>query len=469
MTTTPRPTRDGRRLLCDRRWGAVSGPGVSHELAALLRLALPVMSSRAGLLVMTTVDTVMTGWVGGAELAYLALGLAPFIFLMLVGTGLLTGTVVLVAQAHGAGEFRACGRIWHLAMIDAVLAGLLAMAMLGYAEWFLNAFGQTATMAAHGAEVARMFGLGMPAMLGFVATTLFLEGLGRPQIGVAVIAIGNLLNVPLNWLFIHGAVDWSPTGAAGAALATSVVRWIMLLAIVGYALWVPWVRACGSVDGPWPTWRLQMRLLRLGIPFAVSQGLETSAFQSLTLFCGWLGETQLAAYQIAINVTAMVYMATVGLATATAIRVGRSIGAGEPGKALTAAWLGVGATLAVMLLLAPAVAGGAPWLAAMFTTDVDVQAVATRCLVLVAVIIVADGLQGVLSGALRGAADVWVPMAIHVASFWLVLVPAAWLLGFSAALGIDGLLWGILLGLAVAAALLTWRLLLLPSHRLRRV
>ncbi|MFZ1429202.1 MAG: MATE family efflux transporter [Geminicoccaceae bacterium] len=446
----------------------MSRRGVQHELAALLRLALPVMSSRAGLLVMTTVDTVMTGWAGGAELAYLALGLAPFIFLMLVGTGLLTGTVVLVAQTHGAGEASACGRIWHLAMINAALAGVLSIAMLGHAEWFLDAFGQTPTMAAHGAEVARMFGLGMPAMLGFVATTLFLEGLGRPQIGVVVITVGNLLNVPLNWLFIYGAFDWPPTGAAGAALATSVVRWLMLLAIVGYAVLAPGVRACGSVGGPWPTWRLQVRLLRLGIPFAVSQGLETSAFQSLTLFCGWLGETQLAAYQIAINVTAMVYMATVGLATATAIRVGRGIGGGEPGKAITAAWLGVGATLLVMLVLAPAVAGGAPWLAALFTTDVDVQAVATRCLTLVAPIIVADGLQGVLSGALRGAADVWVPMAIHVASFWLVLVPAAWLLGFSAKLGIDGLLWGILLGLSVAATLLVWRLVLLPPHRLQR-
>ena len=96
-----------------------------------------------------------------------------------------------------------------------------------------NAFGQTATMAAHGAEVARMFGLGMPAMLGFVATTLFLEGLGRPQIGVAVITIGNLLNVPLNWLFIHGAVDWSPTGAAGTCNSSTTTAGVLPWAALG--------------------------------------------------------------------------------------------------------------------------------------------------------------------------------------------------------------------------------------------
>jgi MATE family multidrug resistance protein len=82
-----------------------SPPGrLSHELRALVALAVPVMLSRAGLLVMTTVDTVMTGWAGAEQLAFLAIGLAPFVLLMLIGTGALTGTVVLVAQAQGAGE-----------------------------------------------------------------------------------------------------------------------------------------------------------------------------------------------------------------------------------------------------------------------------------------------------------------------------------------------------------------------------
>ena len=91
---TPRPLFGELRLVWLRM-------GIGPELSSLLRLAAPVMVSRAGLLVMTTVNTVMTGWAGGDELAYLALGLAPFVFLMLVGTGLLTGTVVLVAQAKG--------------------------------------------------------------------------------------------------------------------------------------------------------------------------------------------------------------------------------------------------------------------------------------------------------------------------------------------------------------------------------
>src|SRR3954452_9636850 len=123
--------------------GGPSGGNVPlvDELSALVRLAFPVMVSRAGLLIMTTVDTVMTGWAGGEELAYLAIGLAPFVFLMLVGPGLLTGTVGLVAQARGAGEAAACSRIWHLALLNAVGVGLLTAGLLGFAEPFLLAVG----------------------------------------------------------------------------------------------------------------------------------------------------------------------------------------------------------------------------------------------------------------------------------------------------------------------------------------
>jgi multidrug resistance protein, MATE family len=447
---------------------AVPGIHLRSELRALLALAVPVVASRAGLLVMTTVNTVMTGWAGGDELAYLAIGLAPFIFLMLVGTGLLTGTVVLVAQAHGAGEGPSCGRIWHAALVDALLAGLLAILALRHTEWFLLAFGQTPSIAAGGGEVAWMLALGMPAMLGYVATTLFLEGLGQPRVGVFVIVLGNLLNIPLNHLLIHGGLGLPAMGAAGAALATTVVRWLMLLLIVGYVLASPSVRAFGSADGFQPCRRLQAKLLRLGVPFAVSQGLETSAFQGLALFCGWLGATALAAYQISLNVTALVFMATVGLSTATAVRVGRGIGAGEPARAMAAAWLGFGSTLAAMLALAPLIALGAPAIAGFYTADPRVLELAVGCLGLVAVVVVVDGAQGVLTGALRGAADVWRPMAIHVASFWLVLLPAAWILAFPLGLGVEGLLGGVVAGLAAAALLLALRLKGLPAQGLAR-
>ena len=112
---------------------------------------------------------------------------------------------------------------------------------------------------------------------------------------------------------------------------------------------------------------------------------------------------------------------------------------------------------------------GAEPLAGLYTTDAAVRELAGRSLWLVALVIVVDGAQGVLTGALRGAADVWPPMAIHVTSFWLVLVPVAWLLAFPFGYGVAGLLGGVLAGLLVATLLLAWRLGRLPRQRLERV
>ena len=444
-------------------------PALGAELLALVGLALPVSLSRTGLLLMTTVDTVMVGWAGPDQLAHLAIGLAPFVLLMLVGVATLTGTIVLVAQAHGADDLREAGRIWQHALLQALVLGAVSILLLSGTERLLQLTGQTPDIAAGGAEVAFWLGIGMPGMLGYLATTLYLEALGQARPGLVVMLIGNLANLPLNQLLIHGALGMPAMGAAGAALATSLVRWGMLALIVGHVLLSPALRRTGVAMRPRWSWAIQARLLRLGMPLAVSQGLETSAFQTVTLLCGWLGPTALAAFQIALNVTALIYMATVGLATATSVRVGRSVGRGSLRTARLAAWLGFAVMLALMLTLSPLLLACAPAIAGLFTQDRAVLDLTVSCLGLVAIIIVLDGGQGVLTGALRGAADVWQPMRIHVASFWLVLLPSSWLLAFPLGGGVTGLFVGILLGVGTAALLLLRRLCLLPWDRLARL
>jgi multidrug resistance protein, MATE family len=83
-----------------------------------LRLAGPVMLARAGLLVMVTVDTVMCGRVAAEQLAYYGIAIAPHVAFLLVGIGLLMGTVVLTAQTDGTGRPAECGRIWRLGLLN---------------------------------------------------------------------------------------------------------------------------------------------------------------------------------------------------------------------------------------------------------------------------------------------------------------------------------------------------------------
>ena len=429
-----------------------------------LRLAGPVMASRAGLLVMATVDTVMAGWVGADQLAWYGIAIAPQLAFLLIGTGLLMGTVVLTAQTDGAGHPERCGRIWRLALLNAAAVGTLFAALLLPGEALLLLLGQDPAIAAGGGAVLAMFALGMPAIMMYSATTLFLEGLGRPVPGMVVMAAANLVNLGLNWLLMFGPLE---LGAAGAALATSLTRWFMFAALAGYVLLMP-ARARYRILAPLRgQWALAAKLARLGWPMALSFGLESGAFFAAATFAGWQGASALAAWQIILNTMALIYMLAIGLATATAVRVGNAVGRRDQPGLARAGWVGLGIGVVIMLALMPVLYGASAQIVGLYTADPAVIAIAAPGLALAAWILVGDASQGILTGALRGAADIWAALVIQVIAFWVICVPACYLLGQALGLGVPGLLWGLFLGVVVAALLLVARFKVLAQRVVR--
>jgi MATE family multidrug resistance protein len=439
---------------------------LATELAATWRLALPVMGARAGMLTMVTVDTIMCGRLGGAPLAFYAIATAPFVIAMLVGLGLLSGTIVLVAQAHGAGDGTRCGLIWRASLVNAVLIGTVALLLLWRAEPLLASLGQAPEVARGGAPVIQALALGMPGLMIFNATVMLLEGLGRPRPGMLVMLGANLVNLALNLLLMHG--PWA-LGATGAALATTLTRWGMAAAIVGYALLMRDHARLGTRGGWRGTAALQGRLWRLGLPLAAAQGLETSAFQGLTVMSGWLGTVALAAHQAAVNLNALVYMLTLGVATAASVRVGHAVGRADPSAMRRAGWTALVLLVVVMAAVGPLVALGRAPLAAIYTADPTVQTVIAGLLLAVAVTILPDGGQGVMTAALRGAADVWLPTLLHLLAWWAISVPVAYVCAFSLGMGVIGLWVGILSGAALAWLLLSWRFSVVSRRGVRQL
>lgn len=434
------------------------------ELALTVRLALPVMGARAGMLAMVTVDTIMCGRLGGDALAYYAIATAPFVIAMLVGLGLLSGTIVLVAQAHGAGDGPRCGLIWRASLVNAVLIGTAALLLLWRAEPLLASLGQAPDVAGGGAPVIRALALGMPGLMIFNATVMLLEGLGRPRPGMLVMMGANLVNLALNLLLMHG--PWA-LGATGAALATTLTRWGMAAAVVVYALVMRDRAGLGLRGGLRGTAALQGRLWRLGLPLAAAQGLETSAFQGLTVMSGWLGTAALAAHQAAVNLNAMIYMLTLGVATAASVRVGHAVGRADRPAMRRAGWTALVLLVGVMGVIGPLVALGREPLAAIYTADPAVRTVIAGLLLAVAVTILPDGGQGVMTAALRGAGDVWLPTLLHLLAWWAISVPVAYLCAFGLGMGVIGLWVGIVAGAALAWLLLSWRFSVVSRRAVR--
>ena len=438
---------------------------LGSHLRATLRLAAPVMVSRLGILTIVAADTAMTGWAGTRELAALAISAAPHTPFLLIGIGLCTGTVVLASQAEGAGKLRESGFILRAAWRQAWIAGVILLGLFHTGEWSLLALGQSPSLAIEGAEVLAMYGWGMPAVLVFAATTMFLEAIGRPLPGMVFMLIANALNAGFNWMFIYGHLGAPEMGAEGAALATSIARWICTAGLVAWVYATLGSSRLGARPGR-PglgtnrrrrAHRAGRRLLSVGIPIGVAHGFESGAFASLTVFAGWLGGAEVAAFGIVLNLFALPFMPALGLATAANVRVGQAFGRGDREGAREAAW----AAFRIILVLQSCISLGyvlfAGFLAGLYTGESAVLAIAIPAVRVAGLVLLPDALQVVLVGCLRGLSDVWPATGLFMVAFWGTMVPSAWWLGVHLDLGAPGLVASVGIGCIAAVALLALR------------
>ncbi len=415
---------------------------------AIFRLAVPVMLTRLGILMFATIDTLMLGRLSAEELAYFAISVPPQVTVITVSYGLFSGTLVLIAQARGAGRLEEIGHVFKIASAMAVGLSIVVAYLLMPGEGVLLLLGQSPEIAAGGGRAVETFVIGLPAVLLAAVASTLLEAMGRPRVVLATVIGGLILKVGLNWWLLEAG------GAAAANLTTSIARWGMYLALLAYILLTPAFSPLGLYTRVVGKKRLTLVLLKLGLPSGLSQGLESSAFGAMTVFAGWLGSHALGSYQIALNLVAMAFMMALGLATATSVHVGMAYGAGNRAAAESAGWLGT-----AMVILYTAAIGVFFWvfhqdIAGLYASDPALVEAAGVAIVIAAFILIPDGIQGVLMGALRGFGDVNWPSAMHLVSFWVVTVPIAHYWAFSRGWGTDGLLWGLVAGLACASVLL---------------
>ncbi|HYD99736.1 MAG TPA: MATE family efflux transporter [Alphaproteobacteria bacterium] len=427
------------------------------HLSELLRLSVPVVVSRTGVMSMALVDAIMVGRYSATELAYQSIGGAMVAAVLTTLLGLLMGTLVLTARAYGAGDYLACGAVWRRALPYGFALGLVGSAICLFGEALLLLTGQSAELAAGGGPVMLVIGLGLPANQIMIASSFFLEGIKRPMPVMVLTLFANLLNVLLNWVFVYGHLGFPEGGAVGSAWATTAGRWVAAFAYIAF-IWTMRDQARFGVRlrpaGGWSAWAEQRRL---GFAAGASIGLETAAFSAVSLFAGWLGATALAAFSIGLNLVAIVFMVALGIGAATAVRTGAAHGEGNLADVARAGWIGLAAASVAMAL------GGMVFqivpveLAAVFTHDPVVVAAAAPVVAFAAYMLVADGGQAVMANALRGRGDAWVPTALHMFSYFGVMVPLSWLLAFPLGRGLQGLFEGLLIASVVSVAVLAAR------------
>lgn len=430
---------------------------------ALLSLGLPLIGSQLAQFGLHVTDTVMLGWYGVLPLAAGVLGTSSFFVIFILGSGFAKAVMPMVASANARDDEVQVRRVARMGLWLSILFGILCYPLFWWSEPVLLALGQKAEVAALARDYLRIAGLGMIPALMVMALKSYLAALERTQVQLWVTLAAMPVNVLLNWLLIFGNAGFPEWGVLGSAVATLTVQIASLVLLAIYAALLPSLRKYQLFLRFWrPDWPGFRAVFRLGWPMGLTGLAESGMFHASALMMGWIGTVELAAHGIALEITALTFMVHVGLANAVTVRTGRFHGAGDIAAMRLGAKVAIGLSLAVAGLTVVAFLTYPEPMILLFIAPENperamILSIGTALLACAALFQLADSMQVLALGMLSGVQDTRIPMAFASVSYWLIGIPASYVLAFTFGFGAVGLWLGLVIGLATAAASLMAR------------
>ncbi|WP_320785195.1 MATE family efflux transporter [Streptomyces sp. CRN 30] len=444
-----------------------------HDGRSLATLAVPLALTQLAQVALTTTDTVVMGLMGAEALAAGGLALVIFNQLRTMGVGLVTAVGNQVAAAAARAESAATEAVrreageevrdlLRAALVLATLAGAAGAVLMVLLGHVVGLLGQDAGVVAAARPVLLALAPGLVPCLWFQAVRQFTVGMRRPRALLRITLASVAVNAALDWGLVHGTWYLPELGLPGIGVATSLVHLLSFLALYAATRRDPELAALldGGVPRVWRTRAAPLRrLTALGTPIAATYGSEAGFFLVVALIAGTFGEAALAAHTAVNQCVYVVFQIAVGLSHAASLHVSRALALGAVDAArrvrTTALVCAAAVTTAVgtVYVLAPGLVLR-PFLGPAGSTA---GALATELLLVAAVLQIVDCAQNIGVGLLRGLDDTRGGFHVTLVGYWLVGLPAAWLLARPARLGTTGVWLGLLTGLTVTALLLLRR------------
>ena len=430
------------------------------QIPAVIRLALPICMAQLASIGILTSDLWMAGRLSTLDLATSALSTRlyhPFYFIAL---GILAVIAPLTAQALGSGDGKIARRTFRQGLIIAFVIGILSMPAVFYGSDILIFLGQDETLSRHAEPYLFWTSLGLPFTFVFLAMRFFSSGHGEPAPQLYATLLGLGLNIALNECLSQGIGPFAQMGLEGIALATTISYIVMALtlgALIG-------LRAPFRQVSPYMRWwvldfHIIKRILRIGSPNGLLVLSETGMFIIAALLIGLFGTSALAAASVANQIAAIAFMVPLSLAQAAAIRVGGAAGAGHPAlvSASGNASMICGALVAIPLTLVIFIFP--EFLTGLFIQPDDplfddVLVIAVPMLIITAIFQLSDGMQAIITAALRGLNDTKIPAIIGLFGYWGAGIGSGAYMAFILDWGPVSIWAGLAVGLFVNAVIL---------------
>ncbi|MCW3804973.1 MATE family efflux transporter [Plebeiibacterium marinum] len=423
-----------------------------------IKLALPVVFSQGGQMVVGLADTVMVGRLGATELAAVSFANGIFILGLVLSIGVAYGLTPLVGKAFGAGNRELSAQWLKQGLVANVLFAVGLMFLMFLVGLLTKYMGQAEEVVSLARPYYYILVLSVFPYVIFLVFKQFAEGITNTRIAMVITLVANVLNIVLNYIFIFGKLGFPSWGLDGAGYATLVSRIVMGVLFVAAFVYLPFFnkykRDC---IGTRIQWTKVLEVIKVGFPIGGQMVIEVFAFSMGTLMMGWIDKDSLAAHQIVLSLASLTYMMSVGLSSAATIKVSNYFGANDFHNLKYSAYAIIHKVIIFMAFNGVMFVLLRNELPRLFINDVNVVSIAAQLMVVAGVFQLFDGLQVTWLGILRGLQDVNAPSVIAFVTWILIALPISYLCAFVFEMNAVGIWIGYLIGLFVASFLLQIR------------
>jgi len=428
---------------------------------AIMSLGLPLIGGHLAQFSIGLTDTVMMGWYSVEGLAAVTLASTFLFVLFIFGSGFAQAVMPLVASQYAENDDLQMRRTTRMGLWMSFVFAIAVMPMFYFSGGILLVLGQEPELAADAQAYLRIAGWGVIPALGVMVLKSYLAALERTQVVLWVTLIAMVVNGFSNYALIFGNWGAPELGLRGSAIASLGVQILSLLVIAGYVLRaLPQQQIFARL---WkPDWEAFFLVGRLGVPIGFTILAEVGLFATSTLMMGWLGTIQLAAHGVALQLASLTFMIHLGLSNAATVRAGNALGRKDPDHLMRGAKLVIVMSILVALLtIVVFVSVPEPLISVFLDKDepdrAEIMKIGALLLLMAGIFQLVDAAQVMALGLLRGLRDTKVPLSFAVFSYWVIGVPCSYLLGFVFQFEGAGVWGGLVIGLAVAAILMTER------------
>jgi MATE family multidrug resistance protein len=402
----------------------------------LIHLAWPMLIAQLAMMANAVIDTAMAGRLSVIDLAAVGIASSIMATILMSLVSVLFALPPIIAHLYGAERQADIGREIHQGVWLSLALALVAILLLCFPEPFIAISALQPEVEIKVRAYLAAAAWGVPAAFALRLFFGFSMGIHRPRPVMIFNLLSLALKIPLNAVFMYGLLGLPVLGSTGCAVATSIDAWLMATVAWGWCLTHTKYAEFGLRQRfTAPNFAALREFLKLGIPIGLTFIADVTAFTFMALFIARLGPVVSGAHQIAANLAALAFMIPLSLGNATSVLVGQALGAGQATRARQICWEAIRFGMLIALVLGLSFWLAAPAIAAFYTTDLQVQAVAIPLIVMVGLYHLGDALQAITVNALRGYKNSVVPMVIYTITLWVPGLGGGIMLGLTDTFG----------------------------------